>query len=119
MTEGSCQLSALSQHRGSGSGIRWAFGLSLALSLLTAGAALGPRALLTAAWLRRAFAPPRIVAMGVLLLVCFLLPWQLVAWRPRVLPPTSIEIAFVAVKLGFIAIVAHVGWSLMLRAASR
>jgi hypothetical protein len=98
--------------------VRWAVGLSVALSLVAAGAALGPRALLTATWLKRAFSPFRVITIGVLLLACFFLPWQLMAWRPRVLPPTSMEIVFVAIKLGLIAIVAHIGWALMLRTAS-
>lgn len=99
--------------------VRWALGLSVALSLVAAGAALGPRALLAPTWLKRAFSPLRVITIGVLLLVCFFLPWQLIAWRPRVLPPTSIEITFVAIKLGLIALVAHIGWALMLRTASR
>lgn len=99
--------------------VRWAIGLSLALGLVAAGAALGPRAVVTITWLRRACSPLRVITFGALLFACFLLPWQLVTWRPRVLPPTSVEIAFVAIKLAFIAIVAHVGWALMLRAASR
>ena len=99
--------------------VRWALGLSLALSLLSAGAALGPRAMLTRAWVTRALSPRRLIVLTALFVVFLVLPWQAVYWRPRGLPATSIEAAFVALKLGLIAIVAHIGWALMLRSTTR
>ena len=61
----------------------------------------------------------RVVVVYLLVLVLVWLPWtQLVPWRPRGLTPGTAELAFVGAKLGLVALLSAVGWSLVARAAA-
>jgi hypothetical protein len=95
--------------------IRYVLGLSIALSLVLRGI----RALNRPDWLLDALGPIRLAAIAICLLVLVMLPWQVAEWRPARLPATWVEAMFVVAKLGAIALVAHVGWALVLLTAAR
>lgn len=92
----------------------------LALSLLAGFVAIGWSALGQAAWLRRALRP-RALAMATFWLVLLIaLPWMyLVPWRPRYLPPSSVEFTFIVAKLSLAAILFAIGSALIAYEASR
>jgi hypothetical protein len=94
--------------------VRYVLGLSLALSLVHRGAAGVARP----AWLIDALHPARLAAIAVCLLGLVVLPARYTGWRPEGLPASWVEAAFVAAKLGGIALAAHLGWALVLRAAA-
>jgi hypothetical protein len=97
---------------------RWVFAALLALSLMAGFVAIGWRALVQAAWFRRALRPRAIAAATLWFGALIALPWiYLVPWRPAGLPPTSIEFAFIAGKLSVAAVLAAVGLALMSREA--
>jgi hypothetical protein len=94
--------------------LRWAVGLSLAVSLLGALVAGGVRALTSAAWLRAAMRPARWLAAGAAFGLLVALPWQHTDWRPASLS-LALEPWFVAAKFIAIGVVMAVGWALVLR----
>ena len=99
---------------------RWVLAALLALSLMAGFVAIGWRALTQPAWLRRALRP-RAIAVATLWFVALIaLPWvYLVPWRPRNLPPTSVEFAFIVTKLTVSAILFGIGAALVVYEASR
>ena len=98
---------------------RWVVAMMLALSLIAGFVNVGARALAQFAWLRRALHPRALLLGSLYFVVLIALPWRyLVPWRPAGLPPTSIEFAFIAVKLSIVAILFAVAVALMIREAS-
>ncbi len=58
------------------------------------------------------------VAVAAVVLLVWL-PWHYVYWRPRALPASSIEIAWFAIKMGVIYLLAQLAWALTLWTATR
>jgi len=99
---------------------RWVFSALLALSLMAGFVAIGWSALAQAAWLRRAVRPRALVLATVWFVILIALPWlYLVPWRPKGLPATSAEFAFIVAKLSVSAILFAVGAALITHEASR
>lgn len=97
---------------------RWVLSAVLAFSLIAAVVSTGWPALGHAAWLRRAFRPRTLVAVTFWAIVLIALPWAyLVPWRPKQLPASSIEFAFIVAKLSISAIVLAIGAALIARAS--
>jgi hypothetical protein len=100
--------------------LRWVVAALLALSLMAGVVAVGWRALAQGAWLRRALHPRAIVLATIWFVVLIALPWiYLVPWRPKGLPPTSVEFAFIAAKLSMMAILYAIGAALITYEAAR
>ena len=99
---------------------RWVIAALLALSLMAGFVGIGWRALTQAAWITRALRP-RTIALGTAWFVVLIaLPWlYLVPWRPRGLPATSVEFAFIVAKLSVSAILFAAGTALIAYEASR
>jgi hypothetical protein len=95
--------------------IRYGLGLSLALTLLAEVAGSGWRTITQPAWLRASLRPRRVALVALWMFVFVWAPWQAVSWRPKALPPTWLEPAFIAVKLLVIYLLANVGWALVLK----
>lgn len=99
---------------------RWVLAAVLACSLIAGVVAIGWPAFRQAAWLRRAVRPRTLVAATLWAIVLIALPWTyLVPWRPKQLPASSIEFAFIVAKLSIAAIVLAIGAALIAREASR
>lgn len=99
---------------------RWVLGALLALSLMAGFVAAGWSALGQAAWLKRAVRPRTLVAATFWFVVLIALPWMyLVPWRPKQLPASSVEFAFIVVKLSIAAILFAIGAALIAYEASR
>lgn len=99
--------------------LRWVFASVLALSLMSGFVAVGARAMIESAWLRRALQPRSLLLSTLLFLVLIALPWKyIVPWRPPTLPATSVEMIFIAVKLSLTALMAAVAVALIIREAS-
>jgi hypothetical protein len=95
--------------------LRWAVAPLVSLSLL--GAFLRqPRGNSTLA-LRRALHWRTLGAVTLTFILLFALPWQLTAWRPN-LPPTWLEPAVAALRLGTVLLLALAGASLMIFAST-
>lgn len=95
--------------------IRHIVGLSVAVTMMK-------RVLdrsVTIAGMKTLTAPVRLIEIAVCLAVFVVLPWRFVWWRPRAIPPTWIELTFVALKLGLIYLLANAGWALILGSARR
>lgn len=100
--------------------LRWVVATMLALSLVAGVMAVGWRALKQVAWLRRALHPRAILFATIWFVVLIALPWiYLVPWRPKQLPATSAEFAFIVAKLSVTAILFAIGGALIARQASR
>jgi hypothetical protein len=100
--------------------LRWVVAALLALSLMAGCVAIGWRALGQAAWLRRALHPRALVLATVWFVLLIAVPWTyLVPWRPKGLPPTSAEFAFIVAKLSLTAILFAIGAALITFEASR
>jgi len=98
---------------------RWVVGFMLALSLMGGFVAIGARALTQSAWLRRALHPRSLLLASLYFIVLIALPWKyVVPWRPAGLPPTSVEFAFIAVKLSIAAMLFAFAVVMMIREAS-
>lgn len=98
---------------------RWVIGALLALSMMAGVLAIGWPAIAQLAWLRRALRPRSIAIATLGFVILIALPWMyLVPWRPQSLPPTSVESAFIAIKLGVVAVLCSAGLALMVREAS-
>ncbi len=99
--------------------LRWVITALLALSLMAGIGAIGWQALGQAAWIRRALHPRAVIVATVLFVILIALPWiYLVPWRPKGLPASSAEFAFIAAKLSFAAILGAIGAALIAREAS-
>jgi hypothetical protein len=99
--------------------LRYVAGTSLAVSLVAVAAFGGGAAVLRLRWIARACSPLQLSAIAVAIFGLMWLPWQAVYWRPRSLPASSLEVAFAAVKLLVLAVLAHLGWALVLWSAHR
>jgi hypothetical protein len=98
---------------------KWVIGGMLALSMMAAVVNAGWPAIAAPAWLRRALHPRALALATVAFVALIALPWMfLVPWRPRNLPPTSIEYVFIVSKLALSAMLFAVGAALMVGQAS-
>lgn len=99
--------------------LRDIIGVTLAVGLFCGVALRGASGLAPGGWLRAAFSRTQLgmVALAVVLLI--LLPWRAAGWRPTGLPASTVELGFVIVKLGTIYVMSHLGWTLILAAATR
>jgi len=98
--------------------IRWVAGPLVALALLASLIGEGWGSIARVTWLRAAFSPRRL-ALGTLWFGALVaVPWiYAVPWRPRGLPATWVEIAFIGTKLFLCAVVMATGVALMVRTA--
>ena len=99
--------------------VRYAVALSLAAGVLTAGARDGVKAAFRGGWLRAGLSPARLATVTASWGLLIALPWWLADWRPRHLPPTWVEPAFVTTKLLAVYLLVNLGWAVILRIASR
>jgi hypothetical protein len=100
--------------------LRWVVAALLGLSLMAGVVMIGWRALAQAAWIRRALSPRALIAATLWFAGLIALPWlYLVPWRPEGLPPTSIEMIFIAGKLTLAAALMALGAALMVYEAIR
>ena len=93
--------------------LRWGVALSVSVALLVAGLFGGTRGVTAGRWLRRGLAPVTVLATLGCVLVFVWLPWRAAYWRPTGIPP-GVEPAFVAAKLGMLAVIAATGWAFIL-----
>jgi len=99
--------------------LRWVVGGMMALSLMAGVLAIGWPAVGQVAWLRRALRPRAIAVATVSFVLLVALPWTFVVpWRPESLPPTSVETAFIVVKLGVVAVMFAAALALIVREAT-
>jgi hypothetical protein len=99
---------------------RWAVSPLMALSLMAGIAGIGWAALGQAAWLRRALHPRALIVATFWFVVLIALPWiYLVPWRPKGIPASSVEFAFIVAKLSVTAILFAIGAALIVNEASR
>jgi hypothetical protein len=99
--------------------LRWVLAGLLALSLIAGFVALGWSALGQGSWLRRALRPRTLLVATFWFVVLIALPWvYLVPWRPKQLPASSVELAFIVAKLSLSAILFAIGATLIAREAS-
>ena len=95
--------------------LQWVVGPLVALSLLGSmlvGEWTGARW----QWLGRGFSPFRLTLATLWVALFVVLPWMyVVPWRPSALPATSLELSFVAAKLGIVAISIAIGIALLVR----
>ena len=95
---------------------RWVPAAVLAFSLIAGVVTIGWSSLGQGAWLRRALRPWTLALVTFWAIVLIGLPWTyLVPWRPRQLPASSIEFAFIVAKLSISAIVLAAGAALIAR----
>jgi hypothetical protein len=98
--------------------IRWILAAVLAISLMGGVTAIGARALTQLTWLRRALRPRALLLATVWFVTFVAIPWvYVVPWRPGALPATSVELAFIIVKLSISAILLAIGAALLIREA--
>lgn len=99
---------------------RWVLAALLAVSLMAGFLSVGWAAIRQSAWLRRALDPRAIIVATVTFVAFIVLPWlYLVPWRPRGLPATSVELAFITAKLALAAVLLALGVAIIIREASR
>ena len=99
---------------------RWVVGALLALSLIAGFMAIGWPALAQAAWLRRALRPRALLVGTFWFVLLIALPWMyLVPWRPKQIPGSSMELAFIVAKLSIAALLCAIGAALIALEASR
>ncbi|MEO8678595.1 MAG: hypothetical protein ABI665_06095 [Vicinamibacterales bacterium] len=100
--------------------LRWVVAPLLALSLMASIGAAGWASAWRATWLRAALSPGRLVLSTLWFSALVAAPWVYLApWRPRGLPATSVEIAFIAAKLLVTAVLMAMGLALMIREVAR
>ncbi len=99
---------------------RWVVAAMLALSLIAGIVAIGWPALGQRAWLGRALRPRTLAAATFWFVLLIALPWlYVVPWRPTTLPASSVELAFIVVKLSVSAVLFAIGLALIAYQASR
>jgi hypothetical protein len=95
--------------------LQWVVGPLLALSLL-GSMLIGEWTSARWRWLARGFSPFRLTLATLWVAIFLAVPWMyVVPWRPRSLPPTTMEVVFVAAKLGLVAILIAIGVALLVR----
>jgi hypothetical protein len=101
--------------------VRLGLGTSIALTLYADLIGAGLRAMVTPAWLGRAFGWRQLAVIAGALVVGVLLPSHLAYWRwqPKGVTATWFEPAFAAVKLSLLFLVANLAWAVVLRAVAR
>ena len=73
----------------------------------------------TGALVRESLHPLGVLVATVIVGALVWAPWtQLAPWRPRGVTPGTIELVFVGVKLGLVAVLSALGWSLVARTAA-
>ena len=73
----------------------------------------------TGALVREALRPAGVLLATAIVLLLVWMPWtQLAPWRPRSLAPGTMELVFVAGKLGIVVLLSAIGWSLVARTAA-
>jgi hypothetical protein len=93
---------------------RWGLGLTLSLSLAAWAIAGGFRALAGTRWLTSALNPLRWIAVAALVALAIVHTWHWIYWRPAHLT-LAMEPWFVGAKLAAAALLASLGWALVLR----
>jgi hypothetical protein len=100
--------------------VRWLVAAVLSLSLIAGMVAVGWSAIAQTVWLRRALRPRGLIAATLWFVALIALPWMyLVPWRPRALPASSVEFAFIVAKLSVSAILFAIGATMIAYEASR
>ena len=100
--------------------LRWVLAALLATSLMAGVLASGWPSLRQPSWIRRALRPRAIIIATAAFALFVAVPWMyLVPWRPRGIPATSAELAFIGAKLAVAAILFAVGAAIIIREASR
>ena len=94
--------------------MQFVVGTSLAVTLLTIGAAESIADVVRLRWIPRGLHWLQLVVVAVAMFGLVWLPWQAVYWRPASLPPTSMQIVFAVAKLIAIGVLMHLGWALVL-----
>jgi hypothetical protein len=99
--------------------IKWVAGAMLSLTLMSAIVIGGWKALVGVAWIKRALSPLTLAFATLWFGLLVAAPWLYLApWRPEGLPATSLEMAFIVVKLSVTALLIAAGTSLMIRQAT-
>ncbi len=93
--------------------LRWAVLPVVSVSLL---AALLTHETPRSSWVRRAAHWRTLVVATLVFVLLFALPWQLTSWRPQ-LPPTWVEPATAALRLGLVFLLGLVGAAVMIIAS--
>lgn len=99
--------------------IRYIIGISLAVSLVAVAAFDSGADVLRLRWIGRAFRPLQLAAIAVAIFGLMWLPWQAAYWLPRNVPDSNVQIIVATLKLLAIAVLAHVGWAIVLWAPQR
>lgn len=86
----------------------------LSVSLFAALLSRGRAALVQLGWVGRALRPTTLVISTLAFALFIALPLQAAYWQPDGLPPTWVQPAAAGVRLFFIALLATVGWSIMI-----
>ncbi len=94
--------------------VRDVLGVSLAVSLVAAAAVGSFFDIFRFRWLLRALSPVQLVIIAVAVAGLIWLPGQGVYWRPAWIRSSSMELAFIGVKLTVLGLIAHLGWALIL-----
>ncbi|MGH9387911.1 MAG: hypothetical protein ACRD2N_26940 [Vicinamibacterales bacterium] len=95
--------------------LQWVVGPLLALSLL-GSLLIGEWSAARWRWLARGLSPFRLTLATLWVAIFVAAPWiYLLPWRPRGVPPTSMEVVFVTAKLGVVALLITIGASLVVR----
>lgn len=98
--------------------IRWVILPVAAIAALASVLSNGARGLWSTRWLPRVFHWRALPLSTVLFVLLVALPWQATGWRPK-LPPTWVELAVAVARLGAIAILITIGWSLIIDSTAR
>jgi hypothetical protein len=94
--------------------VQYVVGTSLAVTLLTIGAAESVGDVARLHWITRGLHWLQLVVIAVAMFGLVWLPWQAAYWRPASLPATSTQVIFAVAKLAAIGVLMHLGWALVL-----
>ena len=98
--------------------LRWVVSPFIALVLWRTILVRGWKPTLTL--VRESLRPSGVLTATAIVGILVWVPWtQLAPWRPRGLAPGTTELLFVGVKLGLVAALSALGWSLVARTAAR
>lgn len=86
----------------------------LGIALFAALLVQGREALGRFSWIGRALRPTTLVVSTLAFALLVLLPLQAAYWQPPGLPPTWVEPAAAGLRLGVIALLGTIGWSIMI-----